>query len=444
MSDPIATLPKDADADADGVGFRYRGDLLCVDGVPLATIAEACGTPTYVYSRGAIEAAYRAFASSLAGVEHRICYAVKANSNLAVLQVLARLGAAFDIVSGGELTRVLRAGATADRVVFSGVGKSTAEMEEALRAGVGCFNLESPQELEALEQVAKRVDLRATVAIRVNPDVDARTHPYISTGLRENKFGVQPDQALALAERIARSPHLRLSGIGCHIGSQITELAPLEEAFTSVLRIAERIEASCGKLDHLDLGGGLGIRYRDETPIPLEQYGRMIRRVLANRRDLVVKLEPGRRIVGSAGALLTRVRFTKTQGTRNFAVIDAAMNDLIRPALYEAWHQVLPADKRDTGHRAEWDLVGPVCESGDFIALDRTLSISGGQLFAVMEAGAYGFVMSSNYNTRGRAAEVLADGNRFHVVRRRETIEDLLALESTVAFQDGSATNKRP
>ena len=420
----------------DGIGFRYRGDQLCVDGVPLRTIAAACGSPTYVYSRGAIEAAYLEFASNLEGLAHRICYAVKANSNLALLQVLNRLGASFDIVSVGELQRVLRAGASAERIVFSGVGKRADEMAIALQAGIGCFNLESPQEFDTLESVARSLGLRANAGIRVNPNVDARTHPYISTGLRENKFGVQPDQAIALARRIAASDHLHLSGIGCHIGSQVTDLAPLEEAFVHVLQIAEKIEASSGRLDHLDLGGGLGIRYQDETPIAMDQYGRMIRRVLANRRDLTVRLEPGRRIVGAAGALITQVIYTKTQGTRNFAIVDAAMNDLIRPALYEAWHRVLPVNKVDTGRRAEWDLVGPVCESGDFLAHARTLTLANGQLLAIMEAGAYGFVMSSNYNSRGRAAEVLAHAGRFDVVRRRETIEDQLVLETLLPDLD--------
>ena len=423
----------------DGIGFRYRGDQLCVDGVPLSEIAAACGSPTYVYSRGAVEAAYREFVSNLDGLSHHICYAVKANSNLAILQVLNRMGAGFDIVSVGELQRVLRAGASAAQVVFSGVGKRADEMAIALQAGIGCFNLESTQEFDALEAVAQSLNLRARVGIRVNPNVDARTHPYISTGLRDNKFGVQPDQAIALAQRIAASAHLQLSGIGCHIGSQVTELAPLEEAFTHVLQIAEKIEAISGRLEHLDLGGGLGIRYQDETPIPMDQYGRMIRRVLANRRDLTVKLEPGRRIVGSAGALITQVIYTKTQGARNFAIVDAAMNDLIRPALYEAWHRVLPVNKADTGRRAEWDLVGPVCESGDFLAHARTLTLTNGQLLAIMETGAYGFVMSSNYNSRGRAAEVLAYAGRFDVVRRRETIDDQLAFEALLPDLDAGA-----
>ena len=428
MSEPVSEVVSSVEFDA--TGFRYRGDALCAEGVPLATIAEQCGTPCFVYSRAAIEASYRSFTNALDGVPHRICYAVKANGNLAVLQVLARLGSGFDVVSGGELERVLRAGGDAGKVIFSGVGKTPAEMTRALEVGIGCLNIESPAELDMLESVAAQLGTVAPVGIRVNPDVDARTHPYISTGLRENKFGVGADQAIAMAQRIRASRHLELLGIGCHIGSQITDLAPLKEAFTNVLALTERIEQDGPPLRHLDLGGGLGVRYRDEQPIAMELYARAIKRLLANRRDLLITLEPGRRIVAGAGVLLTRVQYLKQQGAKQFAIIDAAMNDLIRPALYQAWHSVLPVDKDAVGRRAEWDLVGPVCESGDFIARGRMLSLSAGHLLAVGEAGAYAFVMSSNYNARGRAPEVLVDGARFHTVRRRETIDDILALEA--------------
>ena len=423
-------------ADFDGSGFRYRGDDLYAEGVALSTIAAQCGTPCYVYSRAAIETAYHHFSNALDGLQHRICYAVKANSNLAILQVLARLGAGFDVVSGGELERVLRAGGDPHRVIFSGVGKTPTEMARALAVGIGCINIESPAELDTLEAVAAAADTVAAVGIRVNPDVDARTHPYISTGLRENKFGVSADQAIALAARIRASRHLDLQGIGCHIGSQITDLAPLSEAFASVLALAERIEQDGPPLKHLDLGGGLGVRYRDEQPIALDQYARVIKRLLANRRDLLLTFEPGRRIVAHAGVLLTRVQYLKQQGTKQFAIVDAAMNDLIRPALYQAWHSVMPVDKGAVGRRAEWDLVGPVCESGDFLARNRVLSLSAGHLLALGDAGAYGFVMSSNYNARGRAPEVLVDGARFTIVRRRETIEDALALEQLLPSAD--------
>lgn len=413
----------------DGSCFRYQSDALYAEGVPLALIAEQCGTPCYVYSRAAIEDAYREFSGALDGVPHRVCYAVKANSNIAVLQVLARLGSGFDVVSGGELERVLKAGGDASRVIFSGVGKTPVEMARALQVGVGCINIESPAELDVLETVAAQTGKVAPVGIRVNPDVDARTHPYISTGLKENKFGVPIDQAITLAARVRSSRHLDLQGIGCHIGSQITDLAPLSEAFASVLALAERIEQDGPPLKHLDLGGGLGVRYRDESPIPIDHYARSIKRLLANRRDLLLNFEPGRRIVARAGVLLTRVQYLKQQGTKHFAIVDAAMNDLIRPALYQAWHSVQPVDRGALGKRCEWDLVGPVCESGDFLARARTLSLSAGHLLAIGEAGAYSFVMSSNYNARGRAPEVLVDGSKFTVVRRRETIEDALALE---------------
>ena len=425
-----------------GAGFRYRGDALYAEGVALADIAAQCGSPCYVYSRAAIEQAYTSFGQALDGVPHRICYAVKANGNLAILQVLARLGAGFDVVSGGELERVLRAGGDPARVIFSGVGKTADELGRALAVGIGCINVESPAELDTLEAVAAAAGKVAPVGIRVNPDVDARTHPYISTGLKENKFGVAADQAITLAARVRASRHLDLQGIGCHIGSQITDLAPLREAFASVLALAERIEQDGPPLKHLDLGGGLGVRYRDETPIPIEQYARAIKRLLENRRDLLLTFEPGRRIVAHAGVLLTRVQYLKQQGAKQFAVVDAAMNDLIRPALYQAWHSVLPVDKGLVGRRAEWDIVGPVCESGDFLARERVLSLSAGHLLAVGEAGAYGFVMSSNYNTRCRAAEVLVDGTQFTVVRRRETVDDLLALESLLPDGAGQQSSQ--
>ncbi|AZC21509.1 MULTISPECIES: diaminopimelate decarboxylase [Pseudomonas] len=408
--------------------FNYRDGELFAEGVALSAIAERFGTPTYVYSRAHIEAQYQAYADALAGMPHLVCFAVKANSNLGVLNVLARLGAGFDIVSGGELERVLAAGGQADKVVFSGVGKTRDDMRRALEVGVHCFNVESAEELERLQQVAAELGVRAPVSLRVNPDVDAGTHPYISTGLKENKFGI----AIAAAEdvyiRAAQLPNLEIVGVDCHIGSQLTTLAPFIDALDRLLDLVDRL-AECGiYLRHIDLGGGLGVRYRDEEPPLAADYVKAVRERLAGR-DLALVFEPGRFIVANAGVLLTRVEYLKHTEHKDFAIVDGAMNDLIRPALYQAWMDVSAVRPRDAEPRT-YDIVGPICETGDFLAKERSLALAEGDLLAVHSAGAYGFVMSSNYNTRGRAAEVLVDGDQAVQVRRRETVAELFAGES--------------
>ncbi|ANX05605.1 diaminopimelate decarboxylase [Immundisolibacter cernigliae] len=411
--------------------LQYRGGALHLERVALEAVAQRFGTPCYVYSRAAIEAAYRAYDAAFGDRLHRVCYAVKANSNLAVLNVLAHLGAGFDVVSGGELARVLRAGSKADRVVFSGVGKSAAELRQALAAGIACFNVESAAELERLNQVAGEMGLRAPVALRVNPDVDAGTHPYISTGLKENKFGIPAGDALALYRRAASLPGLRVQGIACHIGSQLTDLAPLREAAGRIAALREALLAESIAIDQVDLGGGLGIAYRDETIPGAAEYAAAISAPFAGS-GVEISIEPGRSIVGPAGVLLTRVEYLKPGAQRNFAIVDAAMNDLLRPALYDAHHAVLPL--REAGGEAKvWELVGPVCESGDFLAHARTLALAEGDLLALRDAGAYGFAMSSNYNTRPRPAEVMVDGDRIHLIRARETLDDLWRGEEMLA-----------
>ena len=405
-----------------------RGGELGVDGLPLAEIAARHGTPCYVYSRRALEEAYRALDASLAGVPHLVCYAMKANANLAILDVFARLGSGFDIVSGGELARALAVGADPRRIVFSGVGKSAAELRQALDAGIGCFNVESAAELERLDAVARASARRAPVSLRVNPDVDPRTHPYISTGLKESKFGIAFDDALALYRRARSMTGIEIVGIDMHIGSQITELAPYAEAARKVFALCDALAAEGIALDHVDLGGGLGIRYRDETPVPFPEYAAMVRELFAGRRERLV-LEPGRRLVAEAGVLLTRVEYLKPGPVRHYAIVDAAMNDLVRPALYDAWHPVAPVRPRP-GTPMRWDLVGPVCESADFLAHDRDLVLEAGDLIAIGAAGAYAMSMSLNYNARPRACEVMVDRGVAHVVRRRETAADLYALES--------------
>ncbi len=409
----------------------YRDHALHLDRVALAAVAELFGTPCYVYSRAAIEAAYRAYDSAFGATAHRVCYAVKANSNLAVLNVLARLGAGFDVVSGGELARVLRAGGKANRVVFSGVGKSTEELCQALAAGIACFNVESAAELERLNQVATELGLRAPVALRVNPDVDAGTHPYISTGLKENKFGIPADDALALYRRAASLPGLRVYGVACHIGSQMTDLAPLREAAGRIAALRLTLLAEDIAIDHVDLGGGLGIAYRHEVVPSATDYAAAIGEPFAGS-GVEISIEPGRSIVGPAGVLLTRVEYLKPGAGRNFAIIDAAMNDLLRPALYDAHHAVLPL--RQAGGQAKvWELVGPVCESGDFLAHARSLALAEGDVLALRDAGAYGFAMSSNYNTRPRAPEVMVDGDKAYLIRARETLDDLWRGEEMLA-----------
>jgi diaminopimelate decarboxylase len=412
------------------MAFAYRNGLLCAEDVPLDQIARAHGTPCYVYSRAAIERAYGEYAAALAGRNALVCYSVKSNSNLAVLALLARLGAGFDIVSGGELARVLAAGGDARRTLFSGVGKSESEIAQAIEAGILCLNLESEAELERVAAVAARIGRQAPIAFRVNPDVDAKTHPYISTGLKQNKFGVAHEDAERLYRRAASLPAVEVVGIGCHIGSQWTDAAPLVEATSRIVALAKRVEKAGIRLAHIDLGGGIGIRYHEESTQPIGRIvGAMLERV--DLRAAMLILDPGRSIVGNAGVLLTRVEYLKPGATKNFVVVDAAMNDLMRPSLYDAWHEVSPVRASEAPAQApRYDIVGPVCESSDVLAKDRALSVQAGDLLAIMSAGAYGMTMSSNYNSRPRIAEVMVDGARAHLVRRRETIESLYALES--------------
>jgi diaminopimelate decarboxylase len=411
--------------------FHYQGDALHVEQVPLAVIAAQYGTPCYVYSRAALTDGWNQFAGALRERDHLICYAVKANSNLAILNVFARLGAGFDIVSGGELQRVLAAGGDARKVVFSGVGKTAAEMRMALGAGVLCFNVESPSELERLNEVAGAMGKIAPVSLRVNPDVDAKTHPYISTGLKQNKFGVAYDEAVALYRRARDLANLRITGMDCHIGSQLTEVSPFIAAVEKILVLADTLAGEGIHLEHLDLGGGLGIRYKDETPPAIADYAGALLSALGDRRERLI-LEPGRVLVGNAGVLLTRVEYLKHGEEKNFAIVDAAMNDLMRPALYDAYHEILPA-VRESHVRQSYEVVGPICETGDFIGHQRDLAIAPQSLLAVLSAGAYGMSMSSNYNTRPRAAEVMVDGKTVHLVRERETIPQLYAGEKLIS-----------
>jgi len=411
--------------------FHYQDNSLLAEQVPLAAIAERYGTPCYVYSRAALEAQWRAFDDALSGLEHRICYSVKANSNLGVLDVLARLGSGFDIVSVGELERVLAAGGDAAKVVFSGVGKREAEMRRALQVGVYCFNVESRGELERLNGVAAAHDTIAPISVRVNPDVDADTHPYIATGLKENKFGVPIGDAPALFAQAGDLANVAIKGVDFHIGSQLTSLAPILDALDRALALIDSLTASGVVITHLNVGGGLGVRYGGEAPPSATDYAAAIGARLAGR-DLELLVEPGRAIAADAGLLLARVEYLKLGGERNFAVVDAAMNDLLRPALYDAWQEILPV--RRAGKRGDdaplLDVVGPVCESADFLAKDRRLAIGAGDFVAIASAGAYGFVMSSNYNSRPRAAEIMVDGDAMHLVRAREQVSDLFAGES--------------
>jgi diaminopimelate decarboxylase len=412
--------------------FAVRNGVLNAESVALPEVAARFGTPAYVYSRASLESALQEFLDVLdghpAGQGALVCYAAKANSNLAILNLFARMGAGFDIVSGGELQRVLAAGADPRKVVFSGVGKTAAEMEQALTAGIFCFNVESIPELERLNEVAGRCGKAAPVSLRVNPNVDPKTHPYISTGLKEAKFGVAYDDALALYRRAASLPHIRIAGIDCHIGSQLLDPAPFAEALERILALVDQLTAEGIRIHHLDLGGGLGIKYRDDQVQPtVASYLIPLLDKLAGR-GLQIVLEPGRRLVGNAGLLLTRVEFLKHGEAKDFAIIDAAMNDLMRPALYEAWHDILPVAPRD-GEARTYDVVGPVCETGDFLGQGRALCIEPGDLLAVMSAGAYGMAMASNYNTRPRAVEVMVDGGKIFEIRRRETVAELYAGE---------------
>jgi diaminopimelate decarboxylase len=407
--------------------LQYHGADLHAEGVPLRAIADSVGTPCFVYSRSTLVEAFRAYQNAFGNHPHLICYAVKANSSLAILNLFARLGSGFDIVSGGELARVLAAGGDAGRIVFSGVGKTRHDMGAALKAGVKCFNVESESELDHLQDVAASLNQPARVSLRVNPDVDAKTHAYISTGLKENKFGVAFEDARRLYRKAAAKSHLRVVGIDCHIGSQITELGPFQDAFARVLGLAEDLARDGIQLEHMDVGGGLGIRYRDESPpAPAEFVGTVLRSL--GGRNMTVLLEPGRSLVGNAGLLLTRVEYLKPGSARNFAIVDAAMNDLIRPALYEAWHDIRPVRQREGAPRS-WQIVGPICETGDFLGHDRSLILEEGDLLAILSAGAYGMSMSSNYNSRPRAAEVMVDGSRQHLIHAREKVQDLFAGE---------------
>ena len=411
--------------------FHRRGGALACEGVPLADIAARFGTPTYVYSRAAIEGAFAAYAAALQARPSLVCYAMKANSNLAVLNLLARAGSGFDIVSGGELARVIAAGGDPRKVVFSGVGKTEGEIAQALAADILCFNLESVAELEMVERVAARMGRRARISVRVNPDVDPRTHPYISTGLKSNKFGVAYADTLPLYRRAASMVHVEIAGIDCHIGSRIGDLAPYLEAADRLLDLVDALSGDGIELTHIDFGGGLDIRYRDESP---PAAGDLVA-ALVGRADArghggkTLLFEPGRSIVGPAGALLTRVNIVKPGAEKNFLVVDAAMNDLVRPALYDAWMDVQPVQPR-SGTERTYDVVGPICESGDWLARERQLAVEPGDLLAILGAGAYGMSMASNYNSRGRAAEVMVDGERVYEIRRRETVEELFALES--------------
>jgi diaminopimelate decarboxylase len=409
--------------------FQYRSAELHAEDVPVTDIATRFGTPCYLYSRATLERHWRAFDDAFPHHPHLICFAVKANANLAVLNVLARMGSGFDIVSVGELERVLAAGGEPSKVIFSGVGKRRDEIRQALALDIRCFNVESQQELERIDAIAGEMGKKAPVSLRVNPDVDALTHPYISTGLKENKFGIDIRSAQEVYQQAAELQNVRVTGIDCHIGSQLTELAPFIDALERVLELADRLERSGIPIDHLDLGGGLGIRYTEEEPPEPDAYARLLDRHLEGRSYEIV-LEPGRAIAGNAGILLIRVEYLKATEHRHFAIVDAAMNDLLRPALYGARQQVVPALRTPGGERALYDLVGPVCETGDFLAKGRDLSLAPGDLLAVRSSGAYGFAMSSNYNSRPRAAEVMVDGVEAHLVRRRESLEDLFKGES--------------
>ncbi|MFA5626529.1 MAG: diaminopimelate decarboxylase [Thiohalomonadaceae bacterium] len=409
--------------------LSYRNNSLHIEDMDIATLADRYGTPCYIYSRAAIERHYRAFEAALAGTEHLICYAVKANSNLAVLNVLARLGAGFDIVSVGELERVLAAGGDPAKIVFSGVGKRADEMRRALELGIHCFNVESEAELERLNRIAGEMGKRAPVSMRVNPNVDAKTHPYISTGLKENKFGIDIHDAQDIYSQAATLPNIELIGVDCHIGSQITTIEPFIDALERMLLLIDTLYQRGIAVRHLDMGGGLGITYRDEMPpLPGDYAAPLLDRLAGH--DIKLIIEPGRAIIGNAGLLLTRVEYLKPTPHRNFAIVDAAMNDLLRPTLYDAWMDIIPVTPREDVPVLNYDIVGPICESGDFLGKDRKLALAEGDLLAIGSAGAYGFAMSSNYNTRPRSAEVMVDGKDSYLVRQRETITALYASES--------------
>ena len=408
--------------------FNYKGDALFAEELAVADIAKQHGTPCFIYSRATLERHYGAYEQALSGLPNMICYAVKANSNLAVLDVLARMGAGFDIVSGGELSRVLQAGGDPAKVIFSGLGKTVAEIEQALKANILCFNVESEAELSRLNEVAIRQGLPASISVRVNPDVDAGTHPYISTGLKENKFGISTDRALEVYRTAAQLEGIKVAGIDCHIGSQLTSVEPYLDAIDRLLAMVDHLNEEGISLNHFDMGGGLGVSYGAENPPLPRDLIAAVKGRFADR-GLTLMVEPGRSIAANAGIFVTRVEYIKNTEHKNFAIVDGAMNDLLRPALYSAWQEIIPVIKRE-GDALNYDVVGPICESADFLGKDRELVVTANDLLAVRSAGAYGFVMSSNYNTRPRVAEIMVDGSIAHLVRRREVLEDLLELET--------------
>ncbi|RUM76281.1 MAG: diaminopimelate decarboxylase [Candidatus Thioglobus sp.] len=411
------------------MSFSYKNQILQAESVAITDLMETYGSPLYVYSQTDIENNWREFDAAFGSHPHLVCYAVKANSNLAVLNTLAKIGAGFDIVSEGELERVLAAGGQANRCVFSGVAKTAREIKRALEVGVRCFNVESASELDRIESVAQSLNTQAPISIRINPNVDAKTHPYISTGLKENKFGVDIDDAINLYQQANNSKYLNVQGLDCHIGSQLTEVSPFLDALDKVLELVDQLNQQGIAIAHLDLGGGVGIRYDDEQTIDIKAY---VEAMIAKVGNIEIILEPGRSIVGNAGVFITKVEFLKQNSDHSFAIIDGAMNDLLRPSFYNAYHQVLPVDENANGIQASWDLVGPICETGDFLAKGRELSLSQGDYLALMSAGAYGFTMSSNYNSRPRVAEVMVSGNQHNLVRERETIQDLFNKEHII------------
>ena len=412
--------------------FTYSQDQLFAEDVPVVDIAKEYGTPAYVYSRATIERHWHAFNDAVAAHDHLICYAVKANSNLGVLSVLARLGSGFDIVSQGELCRVIEAGGDPTKVVFSGVGKTSAEIRFALEQNIMCFNVESDAELDRINHVAGDLGVKAPISIRINPDVDAKTHPYISTGLKANKFGIARDDALRVYKRAAAMPHLEVKGMDCHIGSQLTDITPFVDALERLLVLIDELAEYGITISHLDVGGGLGVPYNDETPPHPKEYAAAMAEKMQGREHLKLILEPGRAIAANAGILLTEVEFLKQGEEKNFAIVDAAMNDLLRPALYSAWQAIIPVQARKNEAAKLYDVVGPVCETGDFLGKDRELAIQAGDYLAVRSAGAYGFVMASNYNSRCRPVEIMIDGKEVHVVREREKLKDLWKGEHKV------------
>jgi len=408
--------------------FTYRNNILYAEDVPVPAIAQRWGTPCYIYSRAYIEEQYRAFDQALGNYPHKICYAVKANSNLAVLNILQQLNSGFDIVSGGELARVLAAGGDPQHVIFSGVGKQCDEITSALAADIYCFNVESSAELIRLNEIAAQQNKHARIALRINPDIDAGTHPYISTGLKENKFGIAMDEAIALYQEAAKLPHLKIVGIGCHIGSQLLEIEPYLAALDRLLKLTDELQQIGITIEHLDIGGGLGVCYRNENPPSAAEFCQAILAKLKQRKLLLI-LEPGRSITANGGILLTKVEYLKHTSSKNFAIVDAAMNDLIRPALYNAWHNIIPVEKSKQQTHKLYDVVGPICETGDFLGKDRELAVQTGDLLAICTTGAYGFINSSNYNARPRIAEIMVDKDQAYLIREREQISDLFKIE---------------